>query len=170
MEELKLINDDDIEEFSFKNMNITGKVTSVYDADTCKVCFYYGKNIIKINCRLYGIDSPEIKPSKKKENRELEKKASKIARNKLIQLVTDCNIELKKQYKKKEIKEIMKKNRKLMSILLMNGDKYGRVLIKIYDKEKRCINDVLIKEGVACYYGGGTKDTNFMKWFNNDLL
>ena len=167
-ETLSQTNDEDIEDFSFKDLNITGKITSVYDADTCKVCFYYRKKIIKINCRLLGIDSPEIRPSLSNKDRLLEKKASKIARNRLIQLVTNCEIELNKEYKKKELKKLLKTNKKLLNIKLMEGDKYGRVLINIYDKDI-FINDLLIKEGFAYKYVGGTKKS-FKEWFNMDLL
>tara|TARA_Y100000389_G_scaffold204963_1_gene261306 strand:+ start:1376 stop:1900 length:525 start_codon:yes stop_codon:yes gene_type:complete len=169
LKKLSEIKDSEIEEFSFKNLDIIGKITNIYDADTCKVCFYYNENIIKINCRLVGIDSAEIKPSKLKEDRELEKKASKIARNRLIEMVTDCKINIKEEYKKKEIKKIMEKNKKLVKIYLMEGDKYGRILIKIYDENNECVNDRLIKEGYAYKYEGGTK-RKFKDWFDMKLL
>lgn len=100
-EKLSKILDDDINEFTFNGLEIIGKITSIYDADTCKICFYFGKKIIKINCRLLGIDSPEIKPSLSNKNRKLEKKASKISRNRFVELVSDCDIDIKTMYKKK---------------------------------------------------------------------
>lgn len=56
-----------------------------------------------------------------------------------------------------------------MNISLLEFDKYGRVLIKIYDDDYNCINDLLVREGLAYKYDGGTKK-KFEEWFNKDLL
>ena len=40
-------------------------------------------------------------------------------------------------------------------------DKYGRILVKMYDHNNNCINDIMIKEGFGKEYDGGHKH----EWF-----
>ena len=61
---LKNIDGKSLKVFDFDGIETVCKVVSVYDGDTCKVAFYYPEDttrIIKVNVRLYGIDTPEIR-------------------------------------------------------------------------------------------------------------
>jgi endonuclease YncB( thermonuclease family) len=153
--------DDSLELFSLNNSIKMCKVVDVYDADTCHCVFYIDNKIHKFVCRLIGIDSPEIKPSKNIENRDKHVDAAIRSRNRLIQLLTNIDIVIDTPYKKKQIKNMMKNNTKLMYIKCGEFDKYGRLLVEIVEKQDDfdnvTINSILISEGHAKAYDGGKK-------------
>ena len=150
---------DDVEIFSLSGQNKFGKIVDIYDADTCKIIFFLDNKIVKFNCRLNGIDAPELRQSKKNPNRIIEKNKAKKARNRLIQLSTDVNIQIDYHFNKKNKKELMDKNTKILKIECSDFDKYGRLLVKLYDLENyNCINNILIEEGYAKHYNGVKKD------------
>ena len=68
--------------FSFKGQKIKCKVVSVYDGDTMKVVFPLNNKMYKWNCRLLGIDTPELRTKDKHE-----KDLAKIAKENLMKLV-----------------------------------------------------------------------------------
>jgi endonuclease YncB( thermonuclease family) len=111
---------------------------------------------MKFTCRLNFIDCPEIKPLKTKINREIEIKEAMKARNRLIQLSTNCKCELNNELSKKEIVSLLKNNTKIIPIQCYEFDKYGRLLVVIF-YEDSIINNILINEGFAKSYSGGTK-------------
>jgi endonuclease YncB( thermonuclease family) len=51
----------------------------------------------------------------------------------------------------------LKKNKKLIHVECYKFDKYGRLLVVLFNNNKS-INDTLIKEGFAKKYDGGTKE------------
>jgi endonuclease YncB( thermonuclease family) len=157
IENLKNTKNDDLKQFTLDGLEFICKVVDIYDADTCKIVFYYNNNLVKFNCRLDKIDTPELRPSKKNPDRILEKKAAKKARNRLIQLCTDTDINIQENLKKKNIKHIMDGNKKLMKIKCKDFDKYGRLLVSIYSLDNKYINQILIEEGFAIEYSGGKK-------------
>ena len=63
--------------FSLKDETKLCKVVDIYDGDSCKVVFKLRKNIYKWNIRMNGYDSPEMRPSKSKPNRDEEIAAAK---------------------------------------------------------------------------------------------
>lgn len=149
----------DIEEFSLNGQKLLCKVVDIYDADTCKVVFIFNNKLTKFNCRLMGIDTPEMKPPKSQENRELEKIAAKKARNRLIQLSTNVDCEIDKMYKKNEIKNMLLDNTKLVEISCGEFDKYGRLLGTLQNSgEQITFNQILIDENYAKSYFGKTKE------------
>jgi endonuclease YncB( thermonuclease family) len=52
------------QELNFKNKTFLCKVVDVYDGDTVKVVFYFHDVLYRWNVRLYGINTPEMRPSK----------------------------------------------------------------------------------------------------------
>jgi endonuclease YncB( thermonuclease family) len=144
----------EVPEFSFNNINTYCKVVDVYDGDTFRIVFIYKKRPIKITIRAYGCDTPELFPPKAKSNREEEMKIAKMARNRLVQLCTDCTINVNQNYSTKEIKEILKENRRIVYIRLGKYDKYGRILGRLYQNKKdtMCIHDILINENLGIKY------------------
>jgi endonuclease YncB( thermonuclease family) len=143
---LKKIKNTDVEEFSLKNKTFLAKVVDIYDGDTCKIVFYLDDKIVKFTCRLNGIDTPELKPLKTKANRDEEIEKAKQCKNKLIELCCGSNT--------------MENNDKLVFIKCNEFDKYGRLLIDIYNS-KECetsFNHILVKEGLAKCYDGGKKN------------
>lgn len=158
MDELLKCVDKDISCFSLEGKEINAKITNVYDADTCRAVFYLSDKLVKYTIRLKGIDTPEIRPKKTLEFREQEIKAAKKSRNRFIQLCTDQSIEIEKEYKKKEIQNLIDNNKKIVILKCHEFDKYGRLLATIYeDTSKNSLNQVLIDEGYAYAYDGGTK-------------
>ena len=163
MENLIQATNENTKLFSLEGYSTFCKVVDIYDADTCKLVFFLPNNnteIVKMSARLTGIDAPEIRPSKSSEYYEEEKKAAKIARNRFVQLATNCNIpDVKIQYKKKEIKKIISENTKLVYCIFDKFDKYGRVLVSLSDdKDSETYNNMLIEEGYGYEYFGGTKE------------
>ena len=163
MEE-QLINclDKNVECFNLKNLEFVCKVTNVYDADTCRVVFFLNDKLIKYTLRLKGIDTPEIRPKSNKPNREKEISFAKKARNRLIQLSTSVNIDLESDFSKSKLQKLIDENTKLIKIYCYEFDKYGRLLADLKESNnENSFNDILINEGYAKKYDGGTKNI----WF-----
>lgn len=136
---LKEINPEEIPYFSFKGKIITARCVSVYDGDTFTVLFEYNNEIIKYKCRCYGYDSPEMKPLLSKENRDQEIKLAHKAKERFLELIN-------------------KSVNGLIRIECLDFDKYGRILVNIYNGvDDKSINNIMIDEGHGKPYFGGTK-------------
>ena len=148
MSTLESIRDCDIEEFNLKGKKLTGKVVDIYDGDTCKIVVELDGKLVKFSCRLLGINAPEIKPLKNKENREQEKSEAKKCRNRLFELCTNCSLD-----DNKKIKDEIDNNRKLVTVECFDWDKYGRLLVSIYDLDcNKSFNSILLEENLAKPY------------------
>ena len=167
-ETLKSTLNHQVDRFTLDGQSFTAKVTNVYDADTCQVVFYLKDRLVRYSLRLKGIDTPEMRPSMKKPNRELEKKAAKRSRNRLIQLVTNSEIKLDDPSGPKKCQQIVDKNTMLVTLQCHEFDKYGRLLGSLYPDNSApkstqtggnslSANKILIDEGFAYEYHGGTK-------------
>ena len=143
--QLRTLTSKDIPLFSLNNKTFNAKIVDIYDADTCKAVFFLDDQFVKFNCRLLGIDTPEMKPSRKKPGREQEKIKAKKARNRLVQLCTNIKCNIETLYKKKQIVELLTKNTKIIKIICYDFDKYGRLLIEITELDDiTTFNQVLI--------------------------
>jgi hypothetical protein len=123
--DLKLA-DHQVKEFSMAGKNMWGKVVYVYDGDTVHIVFKINNELVKFNCRLSGIDSPEIAPkniSDVKLKKEEELSAIKC-RNYLISLVVITPLE-KEIMNKNEVKVICAKSTRLVWVKCQEFDKYG---------------------------------------------
>lgn len=156
-EKLSKCNMEDVPEFSLNGIKTLGKVVDIYDGDSCKIILLNGNVLMRFNCRLKFIDTPEMKPSKNKPNREIEIKNAIKCRNKLLQLTTSCNINLDDNLSKLQITKLMKLNNKVIKVQCHEFDKYGRLLVELIVNDKTA-NDILVEEGFAKSYNGGTKD------------
>jgi endonuclease YncB( thermonuclease family) len=167
---LRTITDADVPDFSLKGQDFVGKVVDIYDGDTCKVVLLYKGEYAKFTCRLFGLDTPEMKPPMSKPNREEEIAAAKRCRNRFIQLATNCRIDIGMlDLSKKDIKAMMNDNSKLVRVVCGEFDKYGRLLVTLYDKNDiecntmngggKSFNSILVEEKYANPYYGGTKET-----------
>ena len=151
--------DKNINCFSLSGKTFYCKVVNVYDADTCKVVFYLNDELVKYTIRLKGIDTPEMKPPSSDKNRKIQIKEAKRSRNRLIQLSTDCDLELESDLSKSKIQNLINHNKKIIKIHCEEFDKYGRLLANLFSNESNIsFNDILIKEGYAYKYEGGTKN------------
>ena len=80
--------------FTLKNMYKICRIVDVYDGDTVRGVFEHNGQYNKWTIRMYGYDSPEMKPSRKLENR-LEIKAKALeAREYLNSLILNQNVYL----------------------------------------------------------------------------
>lgn len=177
-EELLQCKDCNINDFSLKGKEFYCKVVNVYDADTCRAVFFLNGDLVKYTIRLKGVDSPEIRPPSSDKYRHFQITAAKQSRNRLIQLCTDCQLEIESELSKSKIQKLINDNKKIIKIKCKEFDKYGRLLASLYtdidrysvgeineepvNKEKVPnklfnINHKLIDEGFAYEYDGGTK-------------
>ena len=117
--------------FSLKGLEIKAKVISVYDGDTIKCVFPLKDTLYKWNCRLSGVDTPEIRTRNK-----IEKKFGYIVRDSLREKILNKVVKLK----------------------CGEFDKYGRLLTELMcDGDDCTINSWLIQKDYAFEYHGGTK-------------
>ena len=155
----------DTPEFSLCGLTLQGKIIECYDADTCKIALPLPNTttntFYKFTCRLNGIDTPEMKPLKTKPNRDNEILWAKRARAELLKMICDTsfassfdNLDIKKD----EVIKILKQNKKLVTVKCLEFDKYGRVLVELYNGDsEKSFNDILVEKNLAVKYDGGHK-------------
>ena len=138
--------------FSFANKEYKCKILDIYDGDTINLgLFIEGFNVVKLNARLNGgIDTPELKGE--------QKNLGIIARNYLINILTNISMDNNKEYTRKEIRELIyNSNNNFIDVKFGDFDKYGRPLVIIY-KDGININNAMIVGGYAKKYNGGKKE------------
>ena len=126
--------------FTLDGYYSVAKVVSVYDGDTCKVIIPYKNDFYRWNVRLTGYDTPEMRPSRNKPNREDEIKAAKLAKSFLKS-------------------RVMNNNNQIVYIKCGKFDKYGRLLAEIFTdiNDNVSVNQEMISNGHGYAYDGGTK-------------
>jgi endonuclease YncB( thermonuclease family) len=123
---------EDTVEFTFPIQG--GRVIKVYDGDTITIASKLPFNespLYRLSVRFNGIDTPEIKGKS-----EDEKKAAKVAKEALLDLILNKYVTLKN----------------------IKSEKYGRILADVY-LDDLWLNEWMIKECYAVKYDGGTKIT-----------
>ena len=118
---------------------IVNEVTSIYDGDTFKVNINSYPPIIgkKMSIRLNGIDTPEIRGSKCKKEKQLAYKAKRLTVNTL-------------------------RNAKVIELRNIQRGKYFRIVADVYVDDKS-LAKILIKNKLAVKYYGKTKIKNWCK-------
>ena len=125
--------DSNVKEFSFEGETKIAKVVSVYDGDTVKVVFPVLRKLFKFNCRISGVDTPEIRTRDK-----VEKEHGLFVRDQLRKKILN----------------------KVVTIKCGDFDKYGRLLIDIKERgalTEETVSEWLINKDYAFAYDGGTK-------------
>lgn len=121
----------------------TCRIVSLHDGDTFTgVIPLYGTPW-KFSIRVDGIDTPEMTSRSPEAYR---------ARNRLFQLLVGRMDIDTTEYKKAHFDAFFKANYTLFTFEAAGFDKYGRVLANIPN-----ISQILIREGLAYEYHGGTK-------------
>ena len=120
---------DNTTDFTLEGESHEAKVLSVYDGDTVKVAFPFEGKMFRWNCRLDGVDTPEIRTTNQKE-KEFGYQVRDHLREKILG--------------------------KVVIIQCGEFDKYGRLLIRV-TSEGIVVNQWLIDNGYAFAYDGGTK-------------
>lgn len=130
----------DAPEFSLcvKGQTIEGKIVSVYDGDTVKIIFPLNDVLYKWNCRLAGIDTPELR--------------------------TSCQDEKTYGY---TVRDVLREKvlNKVIQAKCGELDKYGRLLVEIHIGNEN-VNQWLIDSNYAFTYNGGTKKS-WKEYFEN---
>jgi len=121
----------DIPKFSFENIEKNARIYKVYDGDTCTVLFRWKKQNINISCRIFGIDTPELRTKNLKE-----KKAGYEAKEFLEGIILE----------------------KVLRVKFGKNGKYGRPLVEIFLPNGQSISDIMISNGHAKPYFGGKKE------------
>lgn len=138
--------------FSLNGLKIKAKVIDIYDGDTITVAININNDIKSFKCRLYGIDTPELKGHQSEYGIR--------GRNKLIEWITNGKTVLNCNniYTRDNIKNICKENKELITIECGPFEKYGRLLVTIYTKDGTNLNQQLLNHGFAKPYFGKTKN------------
>ena len=121
--------------------NYRAKVVDVYDGDTITIIIINKCGFEKHKLRLYGIDTPEMKPLLSDPNRDEIKQKALESKTKLSELILN----------------------KIITVELMGTEKYGRLLGNVYTSymySKININKYMVDNNYAYEYFGGTKKTN----------
>lgn len=114
----------------FCPMDSYAKVVKVVDGDTVHIVVNMpGIGLQRFITRLYGIDTPELRPLKSDPKREEIKIRAKAAKTRVNELCMN----------------------KIVYIKTYGFGKYGRLLISIYI-DGICVNDLLMNEGHAVEY------------------
>lgn len=151
LEKLKTANKSNTPIFSFNGLITCAKAVDFYDGDTFNIIISYYDLLYHFKARMFGYDSPEMKPSLSLENREEIKKNAIRAKNRLTELLGS------KEYFKVYCHEFDKYGRLLVSVI-NEDDGTGGTGAYVYDFNKT-INAQMIKEGYGYSYNGGTKQT-----------
>jgi len=130
IEELLSLDCKNVNKFTLQGLTKTAKVVKVYDGDTITVVFKHKDEYNKWNCRIYGIDTPELKTKNPKE-----KKAAILARDFLKDMILE----------------------KIVQIECLDFDKYGRLLTNVLYDDKNIIK-IMIEKNYGKLYFGGTKE------------
>lgn len=119
-----------LKDHNYDGITTYAKVVSTYDGDTFRIVFEYKGEMIRLNCRLLGVDCPELRTKNPKE-----KKAGIKSKWFVQRLITY----------------------KVFKVELGKFDKYGRVLINVFIN-KTTLTEMIIKNGYGVAYNGGTKN------------
>ena len=134
--------------FSLENHTKLAKVVDIYDGDSCREVFEHNRTINMWNIRMYGYDTPEMRPRKDVIERDAEIAKAKAARDYLKSL-------------------IMNKDQ-LVYVKCREFDKYGRLLgvIFINQEDSTSVNQMMIDNGHGYAYYGGAKKKKKVKTKN----
>jgi endonuclease YncB( thermonuclease family) len=133
------------------------RVTDVHDSDTCKVVLDMGGGDFKrVVLRLAGIDTPEMATRD-----AYEKTLAYRARNRLLRwLLPHVCPENAHYYDKRDIIAMLFANPAIVFVRIQSFDKWGRCLATLHktsDEGAPSVNDLLVSEGHAHVYDGGSK-------------
>ena len=125
---------------TLENNEYTAKIVYIYDGDTMHVVFKEFGQYFRWNCRISGVDTPELR-TKNENEKELGYKVRDVLREKLMN--------------------------QIVKIRCGEFDKYGRLLIDVYmpnkyknpEKETQMLSEWLIENKYAYAYDGGTKQS-----------
>ena len=126
--------------FGFEGETHDGKVVNVYDGDTVKIVMKMFEKFYRFNCRIEGVDTPELRTRNKKEKA--------------------MGIKVRDELRKKILDKMVK-------VKCGEFDKYGRLLVDIII-DNTSITKWLIENKFAFSYDGGKK--SWAEYLENEKL
>ena len=129
---------DDAPEFMVSG-KYEAKCISVYDGDTITVIIFVKKSPYKFKVRVFGVDTPELKPLKNISNR-------------------DNIIKLAKEAKDFTSEKVLNKE---ITLELKGKEKFGRLLAEVFysdEGKKYLLSEELLKGGYGKEYFGKKKE------------
>ncbi len=147
--------------FTLYNTRTVCKIVDIYDGDTVDAIIAYNNQLYHFKARLYGYDSPEMKPSKTDPDRETKKQKALLAKRRLWNLATGL-----------DGGDFTGAHEVILPVVCGEFDKYGRILVNLfprganietYDIQSidtwfpQTINHQMVAEGHGYPYFGGTK-------------
>lgn len=144
---------DSVIPFDAPAFTITGshiiRVVGLHDGDTINAVMMFNGRYNRFSLRLDGIDTPEMTSK----DPAIKEKAL-AARQRLFNLITG-NFSNTFEWKKKDFDSWFKQNDTIIRANINGLDKYGRLLAQLGGN--RPFADILVNEGLANRYDGGTK-------------
>ena len=149
--------------FSLKGVKTMAKAIDIYDGDTFDIVVCVNSQLYHMKTRMFGYDSPEMKPPKSDPNRDSIKANAILARTKLWTLLTNENTGMSD------------KHNIVFPVIIGDFDKYGRLLVSAFSPNvkledisgfelenmdmwfDKTINAQMVREGFGYPYYGGTK-------------
>lgn len=133
------------------------KVVDVYDADTCTVAVeVFPGRLARFQVRIVGVDTPEMRPKRGSEHRELEKRAAKRSRDALVEHLMGMSLP-PGQLTRRRIRTLLGASERVVRLEPQGFDKYGRVLGDIKLHDGMSARDRLLGGGWGRPYNGGTR-------------
>lgn len=148
-------------EFTFRSKTFLSKILDIYDGDTITITIKIDGEYNRINCRLNGIDTPEMKSQDNEE-----KIAAQLSQKHLIFLLTEQKISIGPP--RELVRNVCGEINSIVTIKCFDFDKYGRLLVEVW-KNGICINDKMVEDGFAYKYDGGSKCDNWKSYFTHDV-
>lgn len=170
---------EDLIEYSLKG-SYDYKAVRVFDGDTLHVAIHVDNNIFRICCRLLEIDAPEI-PISHSDALSSTARDAFIARDRLVELVTDLNMSEEKSkqgeyrdtvgnlmpsFTDTQLQKLIDEKNKLViknGVVLCGIDNFGRYLVHMKTKDGRNVSRVMLDENIVVPFksSAGCPDNTF---------
>lgn len=149
--------------FSLKGVKTMAKAIGIYDGDTFDIVVSSDSQLYHMKARMYGYDSPEMKPKHTEEHRDTIKANAILAKTRLWTLLTS------------EETGMSDGHNIIFPVICHSFDKYGRLLVSVFSPKtlwkdildyeldnidewfSKTVNSQMIEEGHGYQYHGGTK-------------
>lgn len=119
--------------FSLEGIEGWAKVVDLFNADSIRLVFHYNGEVVKMNCRLANVKGPDLRPRLHIKGREEQVMKAITARNILAQLCSNQHVLETFQYNRHQIRQLMAESMKTVWFQARRFDKYGRLLVVLYD-------------------------------------
>lgn len=140
--------------FSLEGLAGWARLVGAHDGDTATVVLEaFPGRFHRVVLRVRGVDACEMT------SRDAEVRAKAVrARNRLVEHLTGLRLDEGRAYTRAQIGRLLGEEPRVVWVECAGQDKYGRTLADVYpDRGGASVAAVLLAEGLAYAYGGGTK-------------